>query len=276
MRFHIFIFLSLLVLVPIITGCSDDETDTFEFSPMIHEFSTNKEKGLSIGVKKGDTFYISFSLTVNQTYYLVKSISVGDPTIDIVSSPSTTASSLTSFKTDQISYKAMYSGLHYLRLQDNGDTENGSHLCFHIAESESNLYDCRSSGDSGGSGRTFKVYSTNPEDNKTINLANTDSRFPVKIVFTLDVDIDSFTTNTANDNCSGTVMVSKNDFQTCVPMSKQPYFEMNDINSIIELLPESDWISGNTYKIRVMPNVKSAEGEELGTMWVSTDGFTVQ
>jgi len=265
---------SIIMILFLITGCADESyiNENDREYPLIYEFSTTQEKKLEIEVRPYSYFYISFPLNANQTYYLKKKDTTGSPTTDIVAESSKTSPVLTVFTGESMTFIATFSGLHYLRITPDTSGEN-NRLYFHIAESEADLddFDFSDTGETGGSETSFGISSTYPNDGGTWSCSDCN----IQVIFNKAVDLSSFTTNTADNTCSGTIMVSDVNFSTCIKMSSAPFIDNNN-QTTVGLKPAANLVSGTTYKIRVLSSVKRSDGVELGSNWTSTNGFTIQ
>jgi len=85
------------------------------------------------------------------------------------------------------------------------------------------------------------------------------------------MDTTSVTTNTSNTTCSGSFLLSSNNFSTCVQMSSSPSSSNSDKTFTVD--PTDNLSHSNTYKIRVTTGVKDSSGNSLSSQWTTSTGF---
>ena len=73
--------------------------------------------------------------------------------------------------------------------------------------------------------------------------------------------------------CDNHIQVSGDDFSTCVPMTGSNPTYSNG-NQTLTIVPASDLSTNTTYKIRVTGDTQGGSGEEMGSTYTSTTGFT--
>ena len=112
------------------------------------------------------------------------------------------------------------------------------------------------------------VSSITPTDNQS-GLSRSDN---ISVTFSEAMDNTSVTTNTSNTSCSGTFALSSDNFSSCVQMSSSPYSSNSDKTFTVS----SDNLSGTTtYKIRLTTGVKDTAGNNLGSQYETSSGFTI-
>ena len=95
------------------------------------------------------------------------------------------------------------------------------------------------------------------------------------ITFSEPMSTTTVLTNTGDNQCSGTVMVSADGFNTCVRMSSDsPY--AGGGNKIFHFEPMTQLQGGTTYQVRVSSAVKDTSLNGLTGTYTTTTGFTTE
>jgi hypothetical protein len=95
----------------------------------------------------------------------------------------------------------------------------------------------------------------------------------VSISFSAVMDAATLTTNTADEACSGTLQVSLDDFQSCVPMAAAP---TSDDEQTFTVTPATPLASATEYQIRVLASVTDAEGTAMAEDFTTDAGFAIR
>jgi len=111
------------------------------------------------------------------------------------------------------------------------------------------------------------VTSTSPADNATSISLNSS----VSVTLSDVVDNYTVTTNTTNNECTGTLQVSSDSFVTCVKMKSQP--TSSNSHQTFTVISTDNLSYTRTYKIKVNNGVKDLAGNSL-TEYTSVNGFT--
>ena len=112
------------------------------------------------------------------------------------------------------------------------------------------------------------ISSTYPSDSASSVAPNTS----LTVTFSEAMDTTTFTTNTSNTTCSGSLQVSSDSFSSCVQMSASP--SISNSNKTLTVTPASSLSYSTTYKIRVTTGVKDSAGNALSSQWTTSTGFT--
>ena len=121
------------------------------------------------------------------------------------------------------------------------------------------------------------VISVSPSDSSSDVLLNT----LISVIFSESMDASTVTTNTADSNCSGSIQVSIDDFNTCVQMSVAPAYSLNGSGvasapqtKTFTLTPGTYLSESSVYKIKITTAVKDVAGNALASPFATTNGFT--
>jgi uncharacterized protein DUF1566/Big-like domain-containing protein len=114
-----------------------------------------------------------------------------------------------------------------------------------------------------------EVTSITPADQATDMALST----TINVIFSKSMDSSSITTNTATTNCTGSFLVSANDFTSCVQMTTaSPVASTN--NTVFTLTPTSNLAYETTYKIKVTTAVLDSDGNAMESEYLTENGFT--
>ena len=113
------------------------------------------------------------------------------------------------------------------------------------------------------------VLSTSPSDNATSVSASVD----ISVTFSNSMDTSTISVNSASNCLSGTLLVSSDNFRTCVLMTSQPTESNSD--KTFTVTPSSGLSLGTTYKIRVNTGVKDSSGNTLSSQYETPNGFVI-
>ncbi len=86
------------------------------------------------------------------------------------------------------------------------------------------------------------------------------------------MDNTSVTTNTDNTSCFGSLMLSSDNFSTCIKMSSSPSSSNSDKTFTID--PYDNISNSTSYKTRVTTGVKDTTGNTLSRQYETSTGFT--
>jgi len=113
------------------------------------------------------------------------------------------------------------------------------------------------------------VSSTSPSDSDILDSS------PSVISVTFSEEMDTIGTNTLDSLCNGTIMVSLDNFNTCVQMSSAP--TASNSNKTYSVTPSSSLSSNKTYKIKIKgAYTKSLTLKSLRIDYVMKNGFTIK
>ena len=113
------------------------------------------------------------------------------------------------------------------------------------------------------------VSSTSPSDNATSVSASVD----ISVTFSNSMDTSTISVNSASNCLSGTILVSSDNFSTCVLMTSQPTESNSD--KTFTVTPSSGLSLGTSYKIRVNTRVKDSSGNTLSSQYETPNGFVI-
>ena len=113
------------------------------------------------------------------------------------------------------------------------------------------------------------VSSTSPSDNATSVSASVD----ISVTFSNSMDTSTISVNSASNCLSGTLLVSSDNFRTCVLMTSQPTESNSD--KTFTVTPSSGLSLGTTYKILVNTRVKDSSGNTLSSQYETPNGFVI-
>lgn len=94
----------------------------------------------------------------------------------------------------------------------------------------------------------------------------------VKVTFSKAISPASVTTNTIDIQCSGSIQVSTDNFNTCIAMKEKPTLS----GQTVSVTPKTALTNGTTYKIKVTTEVKDLQGTPLERIFITESGFTTQ
>ena len=112
------------------------------------------------------------------------------------------------------------------------------------------------------------VSSISPTDNKS-GVSVSDN---ISVTFSEAMDTTSFTTNTSNTTCSGSLQLSSDNFSSCFQMSSSPSNSNSDKTFTVD--PSGSLLYSTSYKIRVTTGVKDASGNTMSSQYETSNGFT--
>jgi len=115
----------------------------------------------------------------------------------------------------------------------------------------------------------FTVQSTQPADSAT----NVPTPQNLVIAFTAAVNPATLTAQTVSGPCGGSVQMSANGFASCLAFATASA-NMSSGNTLATFTPAPAWSFGTLYQIKVTAAVQSAEGNPLGSEYVTANGFT--
>ena len=92
------------------------------------------------------------------------------------------------------------------------------------------------------------------------------------MTFSEAMDTTYVTTSTSDTNCSGTIMVTSDNFSTCVKMSSSP--ASSNSNKTFTLDPYDNLTRIRTYLTRVTTGIKDTAGNAMGSQYETSSGFT--
>ena len=97
----------------------------------------------------------------------------------------------------------------------------------------------------------------------------------ITVTFSEAMDTTYVTTNTSDTYCSGTIMVSSDNFSTCVKMSSSSPASSNS-NKTFTLDPYDNLTVLTTYLVRVTTGVKDTAGNAMSSQYETetSSGFT--
>jgi len=114
---------------------------------------------------------------------------------------------------------------------------------------------------------TAPTVSTSPTDNKSSVSISED----ISATFSEAMNTASVTTNTSNTNCTGTLRVSSDNFNTCVQMASSPSSSTD--NKTFTVTPSPKMFYSTTYKIRVTTTAEDSAGNNIASQNTQTYGF---
>ena len=94
----------------------------------------------------------------------------------------------------------------------------------------------------------------------------------VSITFSVAMEPQTITTNTADTGCSGALQLSADNFTTCVQMNASPASASG--NTVFSLKPAAFLAATTAYKVRVLTGAKSAAGVALAETFTMSSAFT--
>ncbi len=114
---------------------------------------------------------------------------------------------------------------------------------------------------------SFMISSTTPAEGATNIGLNT----PIAVTFDKTMDTSSITTNVSDTSCSGTFLVSVNDFLSCIQMVGTPV--SSDGGQTFTVTPSSDLPFNTTVKLKITTGAKDVSGQNLSSDYISSLGF---
>jgi len=93
----------------------------------------------------------------------------------------------------------------------------------------------------------------------------------VSITFSETMDTSTVTTNTSDNSCSGSLMVSSDNFSSCVKMSSSPV--VSNSNKTFSVTTSDNFSYSTTYKIRVTTGVKDTSENSMANTYETSSGF---
>ena len=136
-----------------------------------------------------------------------------------------------------------------------------------IGDSENNLGQFTTS-------QGFTTEDSIPPTITTISPSDNESEVSVEssvsITFSETMDTSTVTTNTSDTSCSGSLMVSSDNFSSCVKMSSPV---VSNSNKTFSVTTSEDFSYSTTYKIRVTTGVKDTTGNSMANTYETSSGF---
>jgi hypothetical protein len=129
---------------------------------------------------------------------------------------------------------------------------------------------CMKSSDSSSSDTTAPTVSsvsTTADNQNSVSTADN-----IIVTFSEAMDTTYVTTSTSGTNCSGTIRVSSDNFNTCVKMSSPP--ASSNSNKTFTLDPSGYLTVSTTYLTRVTTGVKDTAGNAMSSQYETSSGFT--
>jgi len=129
---------------------------------------------------------------------------------------------------------------------------------------------CMKSSDSSSSDTTAPTVSsvsTTADNQNSVSTADN-----IIVTFSEAMDTTFVTTSTSDTNCSGTIRVSSDNFNTCVKMSSPP--ASSNSNKTFTLDPSGYLTVSTTYLTRVTTGVKDTAGNAMSSQYETSSGFT--
>jgi len=111
------------------------------------------------------------------------------------------------------------------------------------------------------------VSSISPTDNQS-GVSISDN---ISVTFSEAIETTSFTTNTSNTSCSGSLQLSSDNFSNCIQMSSSPSSSNSDKTFTVN--PSDNLSYGITYLTRVTTGAKDSNGNTLSSQYESPNGF---
>ena len=93
----------------------------------------------------------------------------------------------------------------------------------------------------------------------------------VSITFSETMATSTVTTNTSDTSCSGSLMVSSDNFSSCVKMSSSPV--VSNSNKTFSSTPSDNFSYSTTYKIRVSTGVEDTSENSMANTYETSSGF---
>jgi len=115
---------------------------------------------------------------------------------------------------------------------------------------------------------TVSSVSTTADNQSSVSITDN-----ITVTFSEAMDTTYVTTSTSDTNCSGTIMVSSDNFSTCVKMSSSSPASSND-NKTFTLEPYGYLTVSTTYLTRVTTGVKDTAGNAMSSQYETSSGFT--
>ena len=112
-----------------------------------------------------------------------------------------------------------------------------------------------------------EMVSTTPSDNSS----GVDTTTDIKIQFNEEIDNTSITVNSENTDCSGSIQLSKDNFETCIQMSNESVIQNN--NSFFALSPAQNLLFKTKYKLKITTDIIDLAGNRLDEEYLSINGF---
>jgi hypothetical protein len=112
------------------------------------------------------------------------------------------------------------------------------------------------------------VTSISPTDNSTdVSFSTT-----VAVTFSETMSTSTITTNTDNTTCSGSFLLSSDNFTTCIQMSAAPSASNSD--KTFTSTPADNLSRGTNYKLQITTFAKDTSSNSLADNYTTTNGFT--
>ena len=113
------------------------------------------------------------------------------------------------------------------------------------------------------------IGSISPQDGTTDVTPGT----PIVINFNAQVDTSTLTVNKADTNCSGSLQISLDDFQTCEQVSDDPAFSNGNTTATIYT---SSVFYGSTYKVLLTSDINDPSGTSRDSNYQTSTGFSTK
>jgi len=114
---------------------------------------------------------------------------------------------------------------------------------------------------------TVSSVSTTADNQSSVSITDN-----ITVTFSEAMNTSYVTTSTSDTNCAGTIMVSSDNFSSCVKMSSEP--ASSNSNKTFTLDPYDNLTVSTTYKTRVTTGVKDTAGNALSSQYETSSGFT--
>ena len=143
-----------------------------------------------------------------------------------------------------------------------------------ISESDSDT-DSTSTSSSLDNSSTFTADTTSPTvasvspDESSSNVVVSTN---VAVTFSESISTSTIITNTDNTTCSGSFLVSSDNFTTCIKMSASPL--ASNIDTTFTVTPEDNLSRGTNYKIKITTTAADTSSNSLEDNYTTSNGFT--
>lgn len=94
----------------------------------------------------------------------------------------------------------------------------------------------------------------------------------IAVTFSQAMNPGTLTIQSTAGACTGSLQISSDDFQTCLPCAGGVTMSVGD--TVATIAPAIGLAQGTTYKVRVLDTVERASGAKLGSVFTMANGFT--
>jgi hypothetical protein len=262
-------FYLIILFHILITGCgsysSDEDTVDGKIKPIITSISpsegeTNVEVTTSISLQFSKVIRANSVTTNDSNTNCSGTVQISTDNFSSCIKMSSVVGSSDSNKTFTVTPESNLNGEtnYYIRVTTEIIGDSGNNLSGQFTTSQG-----------------FTTVDITPPTVSTIYPADNASEVPVfdnvSITFSESIETSSVTTNTSDTSCSGSIMVSSDNFSSCVKMSSSPV--VSNSNKTFTSSTSDNFSYSTTYKMRVSTGVKDTSENSMANTYETSSGF---